>query len=106
MDNTNYNDFEGEEEGCEVIEVGVFKVKVNTIKPHPVSLRIYDYRHSFKSIKLLASTMKLIGQLEPIKINTANEIISGVRRWKAVKLLGLEEIDAIRVKKTINEEDK
>ena len=105
MDNTNYNDFEGEEEGCEVIEVGVFKVKVNTIKPHPVSLRIYDYRHSFKSIKLLASTMKLIGQLEPIKINTANEIISGVRRWKAVKLLGLEEIDAIRVKKTINEED-
>jgi len=105
MDNTNYNDFEGEEEGCDVIEVGVFKVKVNTIKPHPVSLRIYDYRHSFKSIKLLAATMKLIGQLEPIRINTENEIISGVRRWKAVKLLGLEEIDAIRVKKTINEED-
>jgi DNA modification methylase len=105
MENTNYNDFEGEEEGCDVIEVGVFKVKVNTIKPHPVSLRIYDYRHSFKSIKLLASTMKLIGQLEPIRINTDNEIISGVRRWKAAKLLGLEEIDAIRVKKTKNEED-
>ena len=105
MDNTNYNDFDGEEEGCDVIEVGVFKVKVNTIKPHPVSLRIYDYRHSFKSIKLLASTMKLIGQLEPIRINTENQIISGVRRWKAAKMLGLEEIDAIRVKKTINEED-
>jgi site-specific DNA-methyltransferase (adenine-specific) len=105
MDNTNNNDFEGEEEGCDVIEVGVFKVKVNTIKAHPVSLRIYDYRHSFKSIKLLAATMKLIGQLEPIRINTENEIISGVRRWKAAKLLGLEEIDAIRVKKTINEED-
>jgi DNA modification methylase len=104
MDNTNYNDFEGEEEGCDVIETGIFKVKVNTIKPHPVSQRIYDYRHSFKAIKVLAGTIKLIGQLEPITINTENEIISGVRRWKAVKFLGLEEINAIRVKKTLNEE--
>lgn len=105
MDNTKHNEFEeGEEEGCDVIEQGIFKVKVNTIKPHPVSQRIYDYRHSFKAIKVLAGTIKLIGQLEPITINTENEIISGVRRWKAAKFLGLDEINAIRVKKTINEE--
>jgi DNA modification methylase len=104
MEKTNYSDFEGEEEGCDVIEAGIFKINVNTIKPHPVSQRIYDYRHSFKAIKVLAGTIKLIGQLEPITINTENEIISGVRRWKAVKFLGLEEINAIRVKKAINEE--
>ena len=105
MDNINNNDFEEvEEEGCDVIEPGIFKVKINTIKPHPVSQRIYDYRNSFKAIKVLAGTMKLIGQLEPITINTENEIISGVRRWKAAKFLGLEEINAVRVKKAINEE--
>ncbi len=102
MRNQNFN--QEEEEGIDVIEQGIFKVKVSSIQPHPVSQRIYDYRHSFKDIKILAGTMKLIGQLEPITINTSNEIISGVRRWKAALHLGLEEIDAIRVKKTENEE--
>lgn len=57
-----------------------------------------------KGIKALANTMELIGQLEPITINTNNEIISGSRRWKAAMFLAWQTLNAVRVPKRENEE--
>jgi site-specific DNA-methyltransferase (adenine-specific) len=93
-----------EEEGRDVIDSNeVIRVPLSGLKPHPISLSIYDARGGKKAIKVLAKTMKLLGQLEPITINTSNEIISGVRRFRAALFLGWSEINAIKVPKTDNE---
>jgi len=73
-------------------------VNVNLLKPHPISLKIYDYKKSYKQIKILAETMRMIGQLEPIIINENNEIISGNLRVKAAIYNEWKTIKAIRVK--------
>ena len=95
-----------EEEGNDTLhEKEIIRVALDSIEPHPVSLKIYDAKGGRKAIKILAKTMNLLGQLEPITINTSNQIISGVRRYRAAYFLGWREINAIRVPKTENEID-
>jgi len=95
-----------EEEGNDTLSgKEIIRVLLDSIEPHPVSLKIYDAKGGRKAIKILAKTMNLLGQLEPITINTSNQIISGVRRYRAAYFLGWREINAIRVPKTENEID-
>jgi DNA modification methylase len=72
-------------------------VYVNVLKPHPISIKIYEYRKSKKQVKILAETMRMIGQLEPIIINQDNQIISGNLRVKAAIHNEWKTIKAIRV---------
>jgi len=97
--------FEEEEEGGQNATPEIIKVNLSSITPHPISLKIYDSRTGRKTIKFLAKTMDFLGQLEPIKINTDNQIISGVRRYRAAQFLGWSEIDAIKVPKREDEAD-
>jgi len=97
---------EDEEDNTLEVESGIFKVKLSDLKLHPASLRIYEYKKSKKQVKVLAKTMELIGQLEPITINTDNEIISGTLRFKAALFNGWKDLKAIRVPKTENEEQQ
>jgi site-specific DNA-methyltransferase (adenine-specific) len=93
-----------EEEGKDIVEnKEIVRVSLDSIKPHPVSLQIYNAKGGKTAIKVLAKTMKLLGQLEPITINSNNEIISGVRRYRAAYFLGWSELNAIKVPKTENE---
>ena len=87
---------EEEEEYPRKILPRVIKVKLNDLEPHPTALDIYDYKNSKKEIKVLAKTMAAAGQLEPIVINSKNQIVSGVRRYKAAYSLNWTEIEAIR----------
>jgi DNA modification methylase len=73
----------------------IIEVLISDLKPHPTSLRIYS--SNLTSIKQLAETIRITGQLEPIIINKENIILSGVRRWKAFKHLNIPLIKAIRV---------
>lgn len=73
----------------------IIEVLISELKPHPTSLRIYS--SNMTSVKQLAETIKITGQLEPIIINKKNIILSGVRRWKAFKHLNIPTIKAIRV---------
>jgi site-specific DNA-methyltransferase (adenine-specific) len=93
-----------EEEGKDIVEnKEIVRVSLDSIKPHPVSLQIYNAKGGKTATKVLAKTMKLLGQLEPITINSNNEIISGVRRYRAAYFLGWSELNAIKVPKTENE---
>ncbi len=73
----------------------IIEIYISELKPHPTSLKIY--RSNMASVKQLAETIRITGQLEPIIINKENYILSGVRRWRAFKHLNIPLIKAIRV---------
>ena len=98
------DNIEEEEGDNSTIEDSIFKVSLSNLKLHPTVIGIYDYKKSRRQIKVLAKTMELIGQLEPITINTDNEIISGTLRYKAALFNGWSELSARRVPKTKNED--
>lgn len=74
--------------------IQIIDIELSELKPHPISKSIY--RDVMKEIKVLAETIRRIGQLEPIIINQDNYIISGGRRYKAMMFLGRRTIKAIR----------
>jgi hypothetical protein len=102
-----------EEEELEVEEVKevvptitysqVFRAKVDDLKQHPIARQIYGYRMT-KGTKFLTQLFLMVGQLEPIIINSKNEILSGNRRWQAAMHLGWETMDAIMINATASEE--
>ena len=65
------------------------KFKLSQIKPNPVNDEIY----SSTDLTDLQNSLKYNGQLEPIALNKKNVIISGHRRYYAMKQLGWEECD-------------
>ncbi|NJL70176.1 MAG: ParB N-terminal domain-containing protein [Candidatus Competibacteraceae bacterium] len=54
-------------------------------------------RKHFSNMEKLIDSMAMIGQLQPIVINSKNELIAGERRLRAAKELGWSKIDATYV---------
>jgi DNA modification methylase len=76
----------------------VLKVPIGRLQIHPTARKIYNYKLKKKELLLLADTMRIVGQLEPIIINLNNQIISGARRYLcAMNHLGWTHLDAIRI---------
>ena len=75
------------------------KVKVDTIEPHPLNKQIY----SLSNIEDLVSSIKDVGLLQPIIINQNHQIISGHRRYTAIKKLGWNEVEVEQ--RNINDEE-
>jgi DNA modification methylase len=74
----------------------IITVPVGALEPHPISIRIYGVPKQKKNdLDALAHSMLIDGQAAPIIINSKNQIISGVRRWFAARIIGLGELDAI-----------
>ncbi|HIL26840.1 MAG TPA: DUF4338 domain-containing protein [Nitrospinaceae bacterium] len=65
------------------------KLSTNEIKPNPINDQIY----SVTEIDDLELSLKTHGQLEPIVVNKKNTLISGHRRFYAIKRLGWSECD-------------
>ena len=65
------------------------KVKVSTLKHHPKNKEIY----TLSSIEELMESISEVGLLQPLIIDTQNQIISGNRRFESIKRLGWEEIE-------------
>ncbi len=82
----------------------IIEIAISELKAHPLSLKIYS--SNMASVKQLAETIKMTGQLEPIIINQENIILSGVRRWKAFKHLQIPNIKAIKVKSDYSEDQQ
>ena len=61
-------------------------------------------RHNNESAKMVAESIKVFGFLNPINITDTNIILTGHTRTKAMKLLGQEWIDAIRIHGLTDEE--
>jgi DNA modification methylase len=73
------------------------KVKVSQLKHHPLNEKIY----SLSGIESLKESIKQVGLLEPPTIDQNFQVVSGNRRFEAVKKLKWKEIDVhqINVKK-------
>ena len=75
------------------------KVSINQLQPHPKNKEIY----SLSNIEDLANSINEIGLLQPIIVNQKNQIISGHRRYEAIKILGWKDAD-VEVKEIKEEE--
>ena len=76
------------------------KVKVSSLKHHPKNKEIYD----LSSIDELIESISEVGLLQPLTIDTRNQVISGNRRFESIKRLGWEEVE-VEVKE-VQEEDE
>ena len=69
----------------------IIKMDLDKINPNPLNKQIYGYNP--KEHKELKKSIELNGLLEPITITRDNILVSGHRRFKAVKELGYEDVD-------------
>src|SRR6056300_470850 len=65
------------------------KVKVSSLKHHPKNKEIY----TLSSIEELMDSISEVGLLQPLIIDSRNQVISGNRRFESVKRLGWEEVE-------------
>src|SRR6056300_876968 len=64
------------------------KVKVSSLKHHPKNKEIY----SLSSIEELMESISEVGLLQPLIIDSRNQVISGNRRFESIKRLKWEEV--------------
>lgn len=78
-----------EQEKIEEPEVNTtFKYDPLELKPHPKNVELYGKE---KADSVLKESIRELGQLEPIVIDQMKRIVSGHRRWKAIKEINKEE---------------
>ena len=65
------------------------KVKVDILEHHPKNSEIYD----LSNIEELVESINEVGLLQSIIVNEKYQILSGHRRFEAIKILGWKEID-------------
>jgi hypothetical protein len=65
------------------------KVKVSSLKHHPKNKEIY----TLSSIEELMESISEVGLLQPLIIDSRNQVISGNRRFESIKRLGWEEVE-------------
>ena len=63
-------------------------VKTKDLQHHPKNSDIYD----LSNIEDLVNSIREVGLLQPIIINKKNQILSGHRRFEAIKILGWDEV--------------
>ncbi len=72
------------------------KVNINTITPNPFTDELYgDFSLTNEDDLLLMQTIRIKGIVEPLIISNNNIIISGVRRYKVARFLGITEVPVI-----------
>tara|TARA_B100000035_G_scaffold288681_1_gene274505 strand:- start:18145 stop:19509 length:1365 start_codon:yes stop_codon:yes gene_type:complete len=65
------------------------RFKVSDIKPHPKNSEIYD----LSNINDLVKSIDEVGLLQPLILNKNNQILSGHRRFEAIKILKWKEVN-------------
>ena len=67
------------------------KMNIFDISHHPFNAEIYN----LSDIDTLSQSIKLVGLLEPLILNTKNQVISGNRRLEAIRNLGIENVEVV-----------
>jgi ParB/RepB/Spo0J family partition protein len=78
------------------------KMKLDEITPHPQNKEIY----SISNLSDLVESIKDVGLLEPIVINQKNQILSGNRRYEAIKQLNWKEVEVLKLEVKSKEDPK
>ena len=94
--NNNYeNDIKSYENTNNIEKNGISKINISEIYPNPNQPRkTFDK----ESLEELAESIRIHGLIQPITVNKMSDgylIIAGERRYRACKLAGLTQIDAI-----------
>ena len=66
----------------------IINIDIEKLQPHPINTEIYSYNKTQQ--EELKKSIELNGLLEPLVIDNKNTIISGHRRFLAIKELGWE----------------
>ncbi len=69
------------------------KVSVDTLKHHPINREIYN----LSSIDELIESIKRVGLLQPLTVDQHNQVVSGNRRFEAIKRLGWKKVEVNRI---------
>ena len=77
------------------------KKSIRHLKPHPLNAEIYQ----LSCIEQLADSIDQVGLLEPLVVNSKNQVVSGHRRLQAIKQLGWKSVEVI-VRKDIAKENE
>ena len=77
------------------------KVKVSSLKHHPKNKEIYN----LSSIEELMESISDVGLLQPLIIDSRNQVISGNRRFESIKRLGWEEVEINLIEVNKEEEE-
>ena len=77
------------------------KVKVSSLKHHPKNKEIY----ALSSIEELMESISEVGLLQPLTIDTRNQVISGNRRFESIKRLKWEKVE-VEVKEVKDGEEE
>ena len=77
------------------------KVKVSSLKHHPKNKEIY----TLSSIEELMESISEVGLLQPLIIDSRNQVISGNRRFESIKRLGWEEVEVNIIEVNKEEEE-
>ena len=77
------------------------KVKVSSLKHHPKNKEIY----TLSSIEELMESISEVGLLQPLIIDSRNQVISGNRRFESIKRLGWEEVEVNLIEVKDGEEE-
>lgn len=72
------------------------KIKVEKIHPHPINGAIYE----LSNIDDLVTSIREVGLLQPLIINQRNQIISGHRRYEAIKQLDWKQVEVEKIETT------
>lgn len=75
------------------IEKEIKVVKIADLKPYGD-----NPRHNNKSARMVAKSIKEFGYINPIIVTEDNIILAGHTRMKALKLLGVTEVDVLVIK--------
>ena len=77
------------------------KVKIASLKHHPKNKEIYD----LSSIEELMDSISEVGLLQPIIIDSENQVISGNRRLESIRRLGWKEVEVNQIVVNKGEEE-
>ena len=77
------------------------KVKVSQLKHHPKNKKIYE----LSSIEDLMKSISEVGLLQPLVIDSLNQVISGNRRLESIRRLGWEKVNVVIKEVKKNEEE-
>jgi len=69
------------------------KVSVKSLKHHPLNSSIY----SLSGIEDLMTSIQDVGLLQPLTIDQHNQVVSGNRRFEAVRKLKWEKVEVIKI---------
>lgn len=69
------------------------KVSVKTLKHHPLNESIY----SLSGIEDLMSSIQDVGLLQPLTIDQHNQVVSGNRRFEAIRKLKWDKVEVVKI---------